>query len=323
MAEQTITCEALWAIGQQRAIKLLSDEKECPIKGKSTELISDFGTRAGRIAAAYARFYLELEPGCDPKSKGRFYWMGLAAFASKQVKCGLDFIKVASQIFVDYNNPSATAMVETAKTPLKIGKNSLGKGNFWLFQDIYVWHWFYANHKDLFKSCIADRNTESYPNEIKATLNSLPWAAEALPAIKNLQKTEFIQQGFSQIYTLETTSNHNTIRKLQLSSLMNIADHEQRKILQPLIYNDLSFELLLDTQKVMEAIPGTPKRLASFSDACDIDDSKFKIEMHEGALYRESDRMKFITEIAQQYHTLMDDELEYMENKISIISSWA
>jgi len=318
----SVACEALWALGQQRAIKLLSNEKECPVKGKSTELITDYSARAGRIAAAYARFYLELEPGCDPKLKGRFYWMGLAAFASKQVKCGLDFIKTASYIFVDYNSPQAKAVVETAKTPLKIGKNSLGKGNFWLFQDIYVWHWFYANHTALFKSCISERDTDSYPNQFKATINSLPWATESLPAINNLKKTEFMQRGFADIETLETTNNENQSRKLQLSSLMSIADHEQRKILQPLIYNDLSFELLLDTQKIMEVIPGTPKRLASFSDACDVEDQKLKVEMQTGELYSESDRMKFISEIAQQYHILMGEQLDYMEDKIAAISNW-
>ncbi len=40
--------------------------------------------RAARIAAAYASFYLEQGEDGKPELKGRFYWMGLAAFASKQ-----------------------------------------------------------------------------------------------------------------------------------------------------------------------------------------------------------------------------------------------
>lgn len=323
LEEQTITCEALWAIGQQRAVKLLSDEKECPIKGKRTELISDFSTRAGRIAAAYARFYLELEPGCDPKLKGRFYWMGLAAFASKQVKCGLDFIKTASHIFVDYRNPQGKAIVEAAKTPLKIGKNSLGKGNFWLFQDIYVWHWFYANHKEQFKPCAGERDASKYPQVARTLLNSLPWANEALPVVNNLKVTDYVNIGFTKINAFEETSNIAQRQGLQLASLMHIADHEQRKILQPLIYNDLSFQLLLDTQALMEVLPGTPKRLAAFSESCDTSSNDLKAEMSEGGLYNESERMRFITTIAQKYHSLMMERTGYMEEKIKAISTWA
>ena len=48
--------------------------------------------RARRIAAIYARIYLEMEKelGGNPNLKGRFYWMGLGAFASKTVAATFD-----------------------------------------------------------------------------------------------------------------------------------------------------------------------------------------------------------------------------------------
>ncbi|WP_111640711.1 DUF2515 family protein [Marinimicrobium alkaliphilum] len=46
--------------------------------------------RARRIAATYARFYLETEDGGDPSKLGRCYWMALGTFASKTVACLLD-----------------------------------------------------------------------------------------------------------------------------------------------------------------------------------------------------------------------------------------
>jgi hypothetical protein len=109
-------CAGLWAQGQLRAIKLLSVKKQGLLRADYDALVDDFSTRAARIAAAYARFYLELEPGCDPELKGRFYWMGLAAFASKQVMCGLDFIKSAPTIF---SNPA----LSTPGVALSIPKN--------------------------------------------------------------------------------------------------------------------------------------------------------------------------------------------------------
>ena len=41
--------------------------------------------RAKTIAGIYARFYLEQEKYGNPKLMGRYYWMGLGAFASKTV----------------------------------------------------------------------------------------------------------------------------------------------------------------------------------------------------------------------------------------------
>jgi len=86
-------CNTLWSMGQQQAIQRLSEPKRGWFSSTpKQQLVASFSARAARIAATYARFYLEQEEGCNPEFRGRFYWMGLAAFASKQVKCALDFI---------------------------------------------------------------------------------------------------------------------------------------------------------------------------------------------------------------------------------------
>ncbi|WP_425331525.1 DUF2515 family protein, partial [Pseudomonas syringae] len=46
------------------------------------------------------------------------------------------------------------------------------------------------------------------------------------------------------------------------------------------------------------------------------------VTMTEGQLYDPTERMKFITKIADKFHTLMDINKKYMENTIMEISSW-
>ncbi|WDH32313.1 DUF2515 family protein [Pseudomonas chlororaphis] len=308
--KETLDCNKLWTMGQEEAIRRLSIKKGS--SGKY-ELVSDFSARAARIAAAYAAFYLEQGEDGKPAFKGRFYWMGLAAFASKQVKCGLDFIP---------NDPLLIVLPLPLQPPMRIGKNSLGKGNFWLFQDIFVWHWFYAKYPTQFEECAPERNARSCEAQVQLNIDKLPWAEEALSILKNLHATEEIKSGFKNINKVESLPAGPDRREAQLASLLDIADHEQRKILQPLIYNDPHFQVTLDTQAALEWVPLTPVRSASFGIACDISDAKLHVRMKKGDLYNEAERMKFIEAIAEQYHLLMETEKDYMETQISSITSW-
>jgi hypothetical protein len=313
--EHVTACSLLWSKGQQAAINRLSYQKKNFFTGStSSELVPDYSARAARIAATYARFYLEQEEGCKPALKGRFYWMGLAAFASKQVKCGLDFIP---------NDPVLLLTPTPAQVPMRIGKNYLGKGNFWLFQDIFVWHWFYANYPEQFISCAPERNAQTYSPEVAVMVNDLPWAGETLSILNNLKvpSPDYVIQGFTAITATESASGTSR-RNFQFESLLRIADHEQRKILQPLIYNDLAFTLTLDAQQMTEFMPFFPKRLATFSTTCDTDKINLKVVMTEGKLYNETDRMKFIGNIADQYHKLMTQQNAYMEGEIASIAGW-
>lgn len=310
--EVVLGCDKLWAMGQEEAIRRLSKKRSST--SSKYELISDFSVRAARIAAAYAGFYLELGEDGKSELKGRFYWMGLAAFASKQVKCGLDFIP---------KEPYLTLTPLAFQPPLRIGKNELGKGNFWLFQDIFVWHWFYSKYDKQFDECAPERNARSCEGQIKTNIDSLPWADDALSTLGNLHVTNEITEGFKKIKSFERLPEGPNKRAAQLDSLMAIADHEQRKILQPLIYKNMPFRATLKMQSGFEWAPFVPVRAAAFSTACDVTNAELRVQMSEGNLYDESDRMEFIGAIAKQYHKLMGMRKDYMEGEIRTISTWS
>lgn len=167
-------CVQLWTLCQQEAIRRLcvKTRVECK-KPARYELVKDFSTRAARIAGNYARIYLELEHNGQPAQKGRFYWTGLAAFASKQVMCALD-----------YSSNTKMRYLPPAVPPLEITKLSLGKGNFWLFQDIFVWHWFYINYPEQFNECVNARDFDTYEGLFKESFAQLSWIEDNLKLTK-------------------------------------------------------------------------------------------------------------------------------------------
>lgn len=304
--------QELWTLGQQEAVRRLSVKTRVEFKNTARyELIKDFSVRTERIAGNYARIYLELEKNGKPELKGRFYWTGLAAFASKQVMCALDYASTSKWRYTG------------AATPFfEITKMHLGEGNFWLFQDIFVWHWFYINYPDEFRSAVPKRNWNDYQCEFKTAFKELPWVDDALPKIKFLAETPPLVAGFDLIRQVEHLKAGKMRSDLQLASLMKIADHEQLWILQPLIYKSWDFKLLLDGQAKMEGKFGVPRRLAAFSTQCETGDPELDVVMTKGDLYNGTDRMKFITKIAEKYHKLMTTNQKSMEEIIETIATW-
>jgi hypothetical protein len=307
-----VSCDHLWSLAQVQAIKRLSTyRKEYHLFGETKWMLeADFSVRAARIAGTYASFYLEKEHGGNEKLKGRFYWMGLAAFASKQVMCGLDF------------TTHATVAMPIWKPVIDIGKNGLGKGNFWLFQDIFCWHWFYSNYPDKFEECSAERNSETFERKVKNALKGLPWALDSLAVIGNFKIKKELRDAFSKIKDIETAAALPYKQTLQYESLIATANHEQLNILQPLIYENSAFRAILDVQQMSEGLPLIPLRLAAFSTACDVKQPELREQMHQGELYNAQDRMEFIQSIADKYHNLMMNDFEYMEGEIEAISKW-
>ena len=176
-------CNTMWSLIQQE-----SNQRLVTLKGKLVgDLVEDYAVRARRIAATYARFYLEQEDGCDVAKKGRFYWMALGAFASKTVACSLEDIRVTS---------------------IKTVKEGLGKGNLWLFNDISGWHWYYTKYPTHFEQCMDSRNAAQYLKPVKLQMSHLPWKDEALPKIKYMQVSGFIREGFALVKQIEATKNH-------------------------------------------------------------------------------------------------------------------
>ncbi|WP_313646969.1 DUF2515 family protein [Pseudomonas sp.] len=306
-------CKELWTIGQQEAIRRLSVKTRNEFKQTACyELVENFSARAERIAANYAKIYLELEHNGKPELKGRFYWTGLAAFASKQVMCALDY---ATDSKWRYTVAPIYFFNET--------KTHLGKGNFWLFQDIFVWHWFYINHPEQFAQCIGDRHWNKYTESFLLQFKTLPWLDDVLPKIDYLQKNPHLELGFKWISVIEEMREGKAREDKQLESLMAIAKHEQLKVLQPLIYDSWVFQKLLDMQALVEGNLGVPRRLAAMSIACETNDPDYDTIMTKGKLYNDNDRMNFIKEIANNYHRLMRSKRAYMEENISHISSWS
>lgn len=306
-------CVEMWTLGQQVAVRRLCVKTRAEYKQPARyELLKDFSTRAARIAGNYARIYLEQEHNGQPEQKGRFYWTGLAAFASKQVMCALD-----------YSSTSKWRYLPPAAPPFEITKMFLGKGNFWLFQDIFVWHWFYINHPEQFAECINSRDLGNCASRFKENFSKLPWADDALSKINNLKVTDELIEGFKWILRIERTPEGRQRENYKFQSLMEIAKHEQVKILQPLIYEDKSFRPLLSMQALLEGHMGVPRRLASLSTQCETENPELDVVMTEGNLYEAEDRMIFITAIASRYHRRMQEKSNEMEQAITTIGTWA
>ena len=307
-----VTCDHLWSLAQVQAIKRLSTyRKEYYLFGETKWMLEcDFSTRAARIAGIYASFYLEKEDGGNEKLKGRFYWMGLAAFASKQVMCALDFTSVAS------------AAMPIGEPVINIGKNSLGKGNLWLFQDIFCWHWFYSKYPNKFEECSGERNSEAFAGKVNSALKELPWAEDSLAIINNFKVKKEVVEAFLMIKQTEGRAPDGERQEFQFNSLMAMAKHEQLNILQPLIYESIAFQAILYAQKKSEGLPFVPLRSVAFSTACDVKEPELREQMKEGDLYDAQDRMEFIERVAVKYHGLMKNKKIYMERVIAEISLW-
>jgi hypothetical protein len=307
-----VSCDHLWSLAQVQAIQRLSTyRKEFHLFGDTKWMLeADFSVRAARIAGTYASFYLEKEDGGNEKLKGRFYWMGLAAFASKQVMCGLDF------------TTHATVAMPIWKPVIDIGKNGLGKGNLWLFQDIFCWHWFYSRYPNKFAECSAERNSEAFDEKVKSALKGLPWAEESLAVVDGFQVKQEVIDAFLMMSKAEGKAPGFGRQDIQFKSLLATAKHEQLNILQPLIYEDPVFRTILDLQKAAEGLPFVPLRSAAFSTACDVKAPELREQMTDGDLYNSQDRMEFIEIVANKYHGLMINEPEYMEGEIAKISKW-
>ncbi len=167
------SCEIIWSLAQQFAMRQivthapvhphLPDYREggpdvanaLREKGPPA-FVSDLEVRARRIAAAYARVFLEDSPQGDKSKVGRFYWLGLGAFASKQVAATLALWQV------DY--PARWSEL----------RKGLGRGNLWLFNDILPWYFGYAVGADTFEMCAHTRDSRNLVDQVMTNLGRQP-----------------------------------------------------------------------------------------------------------------------------------------------------
>jgi hypothetical protein len=294
-------CNTMWSLAQEFSYLRLSTAT-----GDFTaKLVEDYVVRARRIAATYARFYLETEDGGDPDKKGRYYWMALGAFASKTVACMFEKWQISAQRLL------------TEKT-----RRGLAKGNFWLFQDISTWHRYYSKYPGSFDMCLSSRNASQYVPAVKVQMGRLPWQSEVLPKIKQMQVSAAVKKGFAKVKEFEEASDKRR-PGIQLEHLLAIADHEQGVILQPLIYDDpdFAFWVKLDRASIVNLI--SPAKELVFSSACEAEDTELKsVAPADTKLEEFKSRMKWIGQAAKQFHKLMQTQKEYMEGELRTMAGW-
>lgn len=264
--------------------------------------------RAKRIAATYARFYLETEEhGTKTKEfKGRYLWMALGAFASKEVSFALSGIRAQLG-----DGIKMTSTIDW-----------LGKGNFWLFQDIAGWHYYNNRFKyPNFAGCEPLRNWNTLQYETKKKVNNgLVWANESLPKIKYLQTNDFIKVAFAAADSFTKARKNIDKQKYQRANLVTLADHEQRMILQPLIYNTQEAKDDITSQRTFSAFAPGLKLTLSAKDSGD-----YESEAHTGIkLENVEDRMKWIYNIANDFEDMMknNDKKTYIETELGTIAGW-
>ncbi len=295
-------CHTMWSLAQQ-----FSSTRLCMQTGEHKgRLVRDYAVRARRIAATYARFYLETEEGGDLKKRGRYYWMALGAFASKTVACTFEAWQVKGLSIV----------TETVW-------QGLGKGNFWLFCDISGWHWYHNVHYASFQRCLHQRDAKKYVKDVRVQITKLPWNESALPIINYFSPSSSIKNGFANIRKFENSADDKTRRKAQFDHLIDIANHEQGVILQPLIYNDPAFASWVKTQRARYAAWASPALELVFTHQC----SNRHLEVKSVApttteLENLLSRMEWITDAAKKFHNLMQVKSDFMHSALTIMASW-
>lgn len=222
IAVDLLTPEHLWASFQKEAEDVLKVDGQW---------IADDKERNRRINAAYARLWLADE---------RFQWAGLAAFASKQVGCGLlhaaDIAgasrsqrELVERSLGQASVPGARYGATLKQAGMELGGSEmysrLGHGNKHLFLDIYPLHRFYMERgwKE-FDAYLGRRQNKRYPVHWEVDRDVLEFG----------KPFREIRDGFQAIDV-----GHG------MKSVEMLARHEQVNILQSIMYDDHVMQGLL------------------------------------------------------------------------------
>ena len=344
------SCDDFWSVAQQRAMERLYPRAPCPQPGfldlrrqpprifprfiprYSLALVGTlppfatavlthevvqrlnqacfYAIRARRVAAAYASVFLEDFEHGNPARLGRFYWAGLAAFASKQVACALD----------------QPALAQGAPDTVI----ALAKGNLWLYNDAWPWHFAWALCPKSVHMCMDQRNATRLHPVVRTSLCNQEWASEVLPrvpwhidentgqvgeSIGQLQVAPLMRAAIK-LWDDEANSSDSTEQSSQrLEHLRAMARHEQGEVLQGLIYADDKFVADLEQSRFLrENLPGADRMLMfklqlSFSAEEYADDPRWRSDAPPGIRLQDyKERMSWIDNAALRYHQLMNSE---------------
>lgn len=281
-----LTCQSVWLRCQKEAEAWIGD-CDGRMMVDHPELIN------ARINAAYAWLF---------KIDRRFEWAGLAAFASKQVGCGL----------LHFNELIAKGKTGIQDSPKIIGgvimpgvvldrmtvegadfmKQQIAVANRSLFLDIYPLHRFYMLRgiKGL-RSCLGERqlirDKVKWDDQVR---KKLPFG---LPFKEILAGFEAIERG-----DIEQSVRH-------------LAVHEQINVLQPILYDQPAVRIALDTNQAMW-VSGLPSGLYEEIQLTLSAQCKPKRTLTTAlkrslavALWKPDDRMKFVYQAVGAFAKLL------------------
>jgi hypothetical protein len=299
-------CFNCWRVYQKKAEAIVS--------------VDDPIVRNRRINAAYAQLWLD---------DHRFQWAGLAAFASKQVGCGL--LNAAEMI--DKSNRQRGAYQQWDKTSSPLERLSpfasprmpmpdqasgeaarkvyemLAKGNTALFLDIWPLHMFYREFGlQRFERCLPERALLS---------GAVVWPiADRVPF--GTVKDE-IRRGFSAIDAGNLTEG-----------VAQLARHEQLNILQPAMYNDPGFATLMRANQFAWALnipTGSAREIQlTLANQCTVTGANAKYEIFSkeplANLADPDQRMAFVLRAANRFDELLHRSVERhsVENSLFLLA---
>jgi len=283
-----LSCASIWLRVQKEAEAWIAP---------GGKLIADPVARNRRINQAYAQLWL---------ADKRFQWAGLAAFASKQVGCGLlhaadNINKSQEEMAANAYRPDIASSADIAAMntiPAAISASSaymyqqLALGNTTLFLDIYPLHRFYMlRGNEQLKKCLHER---------KLIADKIIWPIS--------QSKLAFGQSFNVILKAFDFIESGNIAE----SVERLADHEQINILQTAIYNDLAMRRALDANQFSWDVDfprGVAAEIAlTLSAECKVDASPFTIMFSKNKtakLYDKDQRMVFVYSAAKQFADLL------------------
>ena len=328
-------CLTFWEVQQQEAMMRVSNLQD---KRKNLyKLESGYEARARRIASVYAKIYLEQENHGNKDLIGRYYWMGLGAFASKTV----------AAIFK--HGLTAWGYKWIPLGVIRDPVHTFAKGNLWLFMDIAPWHYAWSMSSTSFNQCRIQRDVSKFTH-IKEEVINVPWSS-CLPIIKHLKSTPEIKSAFEYLPKIENVfkkKNESRQHRFKLSSknlfdhLMVVAIQEQRNILQELVWKDWkvqaqatlqSYTKLPDSTLILSSDYGVdtvkPDKHGSYKDRHagvldKLPESVYSEPLAHTKVQDYDSRMEWITEAAKKYHRLMLSDIgrSFLEKELAIIAGW-
>jgi hypothetical protein len=321
-------CYPNWKEEEAVAKKRVEDDKQNCIncwrvlqkKAETIVSVDDPVARNRRINAAYAQLWLD---------DHRFQWAGLAAFASKQVGCGL--LNAAEMIgksnrernayqqwdrqtspferLSPYASPRMPMQDQAAGEGARKVYEMLAKGNTALFLDVWPLHKFYKEFGlQRFNRCLPER-AELSGSVLWPIANQVPFGAVR----------DSIRSAFAAIDAGNITE-----------SVDRLARHEQLDILQPAMYNDPGFSMLMRANQFAWALnipTGSAREIQlTLANQCTVTGASAKYEMFSkeplANLADPGQRMAFVLRAAERFDELLRHPIERhsIENSLFLLA---